>query len=153
MIVTVPCCFSDDDSELSDNEEEPLPKGEEGLLNGGSNGMIINGSLSRDGEFHLSSIFLYKLYSASVSMYACLICKYSWFNFVTNTELRIDKTRLYNFSKIKKDRRWLKVMLNCKVCISFVDKWYLEVEKINLLDSLFFKKNLTHMHLSIEQKC
>ena len=44
-------------------------------------------------------------------------------------------------------------MLKCKVCISFVDKWYLEVEKINLLDGLFLKKNLTPMHLSIEQKC
>ncbi|XP_020632652.1 DNA helicase INO80-like [Orbicella faveolata] len=66
--------ISDDDSELGDNEEEPLPKGEEGLLNGVTDGMIINGSLSRD-------------------------------------ELRIDKTRLYNFSKIKKDRRWLKEVL------------------------------------------
>ena len=26
-------------------------------------------------------------------------------------ELRIDKTRLYNFSRVKKDRRWLKVSL------------------------------------------
>ena len=72
LIVTVSCCFSDD-SELSDNEEEPLPKGEEGLLNGGTDGMVINGSLSRDGEFHLQSICLCKLYSASVSMYM-----YAW---------------------------------------------------------------------------
>lgn len=65
MIVTVSCCFSDDDSELSDNDKELLPKGEEGLVNGGTDGLIINGSLSRDGEFYLSSIFLCKVYSES----------------------------------------------------------------------------------------
>lgn len=65
MIVTVSCCFSDDDSELSDNDKELLPKGEEGLVNGDTDGLIINGSLSRDGEFHLPSIFLCKVYSES----------------------------------------------------------------------------------------
>ena len=72
--VSVSCCFSDDDSELSDNDKEPLPKGEQGLLNGGTDGMIVNGSLSRDGEFHLPSVFLCKLYSESCQclfMYAC----------------------------------------------------------------------------------
>ena len=59
----VSCCSSDDDSELSDNEKERLPKGEEGLLNGATDGMIINGSMSRDGESLLPSIFLSKPYS------------------------------------------------------------------------------------------
>ncbi|XP_022779370.1 DNA helicase INO80-like [Stylophora pistillata] len=31
---------------------------------------------------------------------------------LSRDELRIDKTRLYNFSKVKKDRRWLKVLFN-----------------------------------------
>lgn len=52
MIVIDFCCFSDD-SELSDNGEEFFFKGEEGFLNGGIDGMIINGFLSRDGEFYL----------------------------------------------------------------------------------------------------
>lgn len=34
-----------------------------------------------------------------------------WF-VLLHSELRIDKTRLYNFSKVKKDRRWLKVLEN-----------------------------------------
>lgn len=65
--------ISEDESELSDNETQQPSKGE-GVVNGGTNGLTINGSLSRD-------------------------------------ELRIDKTRLYNFSKVKKDRRWLKEVL------------------------------------------
>ena len=73
MIDTDCCCFSDEDSELSDNEEEPLPKGEEGLLNGGTDGMIINGSLSRDGEFHLLSVFLCELIYVSMFMVFHLI--------------------------------------------------------------------------------
>lgn len=36
-------------------------------------------------------------------------------------ELRIDKTRLYNFSKVKKDRRWLKVItLNKTSTVMFI---------------------------------
>ena len=50
--------FSDDDSELSDNEKELHSKGEEGLLNGGTDVLPINGSLSRDGGFHLPLILL-----------------------------------------------------------------------------------------------
>lgn len=59
---------------MGDNEEEPLPKGEEGLLNGVTDGMIINGSLSRDGEFRLPSIFLCKLYSESCQYLFMFVC-------------------------------------------------------------------------------
>lgn len=48
---------------MSDNEKERLPKCEEGLLNGATDGMIINGSMSRDGESLLPSIFLCESYS------------------------------------------------------------------------------------------
>lgn len=40
---------SEDDSELSDNETEQLSKGEE-LVNGSTNGLTVNGVLSRDGR-------------------------------------------------------------------------------------------------------
>ena len=42
-------CCSEDDSELSENDAETPAKGES-LLNGDKNGLMINGSLSRDGE-------------------------------------------------------------------------------------------------------
>ena len=42
-------CCSEDDSELSENDAEAPAKGES-LLNGEKNGLMINGSLSRDGE-------------------------------------------------------------------------------------------------------
>ena len=45
-------CCSEDDSELSENDAEAPAKGES-LLNGDKNGLMINGSLSRDGEFGL----------------------------------------------------------------------------------------------------
>ena len=53
------CCCSEDESELSDNETEQPGKGE-GLLNGSSNGITINGSLSRDGRL---SCFLSMFFS------------------------------------------------------------------------------------------
>ena len=45
---------SEDESEFSDTETEPLAKGE-GLVNGSSNGLTLNGSLSRDGR--LKTVF------------------------------------------------------------------------------------------------
>ena len=49
-------------------------------------------------------------------LFVCLLIKrynflLRWF-VLLHSELRIDKTRLYNFSKVKKDRRWLKVLEN-----------------------------------------
>lgn len=41
--------FSDDESELSDNEKEVFLKGDS-FLNGISNGLTLNGCLSYDGE-------------------------------------------------------------------------------------------------------
>ena len=49
------CCLSEDESELSDNEKELSSKGD-GLINGTSGGLTINGCLSRDGEFILCYI-------------------------------------------------------------------------------------------------
>lgn len=45
------CYVSDEESECSDNEEQPS-KGE-GDINGNSNGLTINGALSQDGKFFL----------------------------------------------------------------------------------------------------
>ena len=56
---TIFFCCSEDESELSDNETEPPNKSED-LVNGTSNGLTINGSLSRDGEFTcLSSLIMF----------------------------------------------------------------------------------------------
>ena len=73
-------CCSEDESELSDNEKEPADKSE-GLLNGTSNGLSINGSLSRDGELTCFSSLSVRNQFFTCSLIWCTYTLYKQYKF------------------------------------------------------------------------
>lgn len=94
-------------------KEEPLDS-EEGTkgscAGGGTESGTLNGALLQGTEHNL------QLLTETYSVIHFLVMNEFWFHNVTLffTEHKADKANLYNFSKLRKSRKWLKVF--CTAC-------------------------------------